>query len=1347
LPGLHFTTGDEKRINTINASSSTARSDNRADLEIKNGETPGRLNILFFLVIMRNDMMYSFLQKVAAFSHQPVSHKARRDLLCVGILLLMLIFPGAATYAGTASTLIGVGVPPAPAINQLVNPSGVAVDNSGNVYIADTLQHRVLKMNAAGNVSILAGTGVAGFSGDGGPATLAQLNSPFDVEVDAAGNVYIADSLNHRIRKVSPLGKITTVAGTGIPGIPSLPDGDGGPAVTAQLNTPRGVDVDALGNLYIADSLDHRIRMVNTSGIISTVAGNGLARFSGDAGLATAASLNAPRDIAVNHLTGEYYISDQLNHRVRKVANGLIMTLAGTGTAGYLGDGGDASLAQLNKPAGIDVDNNGRVYVADSLNHRIRMIDHNDIIVSLMGTTVPGFSGDGGAARLAQLHLPNDVAIDATFSVVIADKVNNRVRRISGGDQDWDDVLDGLDAFINDPAAARDSDGDGAPDNWTAIASLMQIGASTLSLDEFPADPLQQLSPKEVPFGVNLSGAELTPNALPGRVGTDYTYPTAEELDYYRKKGFTYLRLPVLWERLQPVAGGTLKSAELARLDAFLNEVRKRKMKVIIDLHNYGRYHGVLTTAAALADFWGKMSAHYVNNTAIFAYDLMNEPHNMQNRWQNIAQASVNAIRLNDQVHAVIVAGGGWSTALHWEQFNANLTVTDSANNLLFEAHQYFDADSSGRYLGASGRKYSQTYQFAHGTRSYQDVLAERLYIFVGWLKKHGYRGMLGEFGVPAGAGIDPAWLNLLTPLIQYLQTERVGWTYWAGGPWWNKDAMAIEPAHLVTGPDKPQMQALLPLMDSDGDGVTNDKDAFASDFVAYTDTDGDGFPDFFNPAATQAQIDASGLILDEFPHDPNRWHVPPIANPDFATVIAGQSVIINVLLNDHDPNPLDPISLLSTDSISANGGLVIANPDGTVRYTALPSFSGTDSFLYTIRDLKGATATAAVTVTVAADQDRDGVPDSQDAFPLDPAASVDTDGDGFPDGWNNSATFSQIGTSPLLLDEFPADPAQSRIMREIPKGITLSGAEWGSRKGRFGKDYTYPNARELNYFKKNGLRYIRFPIKWERLQPKFNRPFSKVELRRMDRFIRAARIRKMKVIIDLDNASIPMNKINNARLADFWLRMAGHYANEAGVYGYEILDSSKPIAAGRWQAMVQAAVNSIRSVDTVHTVIIPGDGWSSAKNWLQNNQFFSVVDPFNNILIEAHQFFDANGSGLYKVGRKKYKATYRSVHGKKTPDRVVAEHLNIFVGWLKKNNYRGELGEFGVPAGRGIDRTWLKLIRPLVLYLNRQEIAWSYWHAGPWTVSNPMSVEPKNLIKGPTKPQLRILKRVINRK
>ena len=248
---------------------------------------------------------------------------------------------------------------------QLSHPEGLAIDAQGNLYIADTGNQLIRKV-AAGTLTTVAGTGVAGYNGDSIPAAAAQLSDPAGLAIDRAGNLYIADAGNHRVRKVAA-GIISTVAGLGAAGF----SGDNGPASAAQLNEPRGVAVDAAGNLYIADTLNHRIRRV-VNGVIATVAGTGDAGFAGDDGPASAAQLNGPRGVAVD-AAGSLYIADTLNNRVRQVARGIISTVAGAGTEGFSGDSGPASSARLQRPTAVAVGAAGALYIADAGNDRVRL--------------------------------------------------------------------------------------------------------------------------------------------------------------------------------------------------------------------------------------------------------------------------------------------------------------------------------------------------------------------------------------------------------------------------------------------------------------------------------------------------------------------------------------------------------------------------------------------------------------------------------------------------------------------------------------------------------------------------------------------------------------------------------------------------------------------------------------------------------------------------------------------------------------------------------------------------------------------------------------------------------------
>jgi len=275
----------------------------------------------------------------------------------------------------------------------------LALDSAGNLYIADSGNRRVRKVTSAGIISTIAGTGVQGFSGDGGPATSAQLNTPASI-IFSAGNLYIADSSNQRIRRISSDGTITTVAGNGVTGF----SGDGGPATGASLAFPLGMAMDSGGNLYFADGNNNRVRRISPAGVITTVAGDGVGHFAGDQGPASSASLDVPEDVAFDG-AGNLYIADAGNNRVRKVdSSGLISTLAGMGDNGFSGDGGPATEAMLNFPWGLTTDFTGSVYIADRVNSRVRVVSG-----SLTGLPTLADNSTVNSASLAKTIAPGTI--------------------------------------------------------------------------------------------------------------------------------------------------------------------------------------------------------------------------------------------------------------------------------------------------------------------------------------------------------------------------------------------------------------------------------------------------------------------------------------------------------------------------------------------------------------------------------------------------------------------------------------------------------------------------------------------------------------------------------------------------------------------------------------------------------------------------------------------------------------------------------------------------------------------------------------------------------------------------
>ena len=411
------------------------------------------------------------------------SHTASNTLAL--FLALILTFTAHAqvinTYAGGGS--IGhTGNGGSALLATLDSPTSVAADASGNIYISDQQNSCVRKVDTFGIITTVAGTGVGGYNGDNITATSAQLQQNWGITVDAAGNIYIADQSNSRVRKVNNAGIISTIAGTGSVGN----SGDGGPATDATIESPVGIAVDAAGNVYVGDYNNNRVRRIDPSGIIHAFAGNGYFGFGGDGGSALAASFGHVQGLATDN-AGNVYICDADHNRVRKVLpSGVVYTIAGNGDTAYGGDTGPATAAAFNTPSSVCVSAAGVVYITDFRNNRLRRISTSGIITAAAGTGEMGFFGDGGPAIACKLSHPVGVALDPAQNIFIADLDNVRIRKIPHvkdvrfvrGDAQSLSVCENEGRVFIDSLLAITDLSAGATDTWSRISGPHHGSAS-----------------------------------------------------------------------------------------------------------------------------------------------------------------------------------------------------------------------------------------------------------------------------------------------------------------------------------------------------------------------------------------------------------------------------------------------------------------------------------------------------------------------------------------------------------------------------------------------------------------------------------------------------------------------------------------------------------------------------------------------------------------------------------------------------------------------------------------------------------------------------------------------------
>ncbi|MFZ1096845.1 MAG: glycoside hydrolase family 5 protein [Xanthobacteraceae bacterium] len=331
--------------------------------------------------------------------------------------------------------------------------------------------------------------------------------------------------------------------------------------------------------------------------------------------------------------------------------------------------------------------------------------------------------------------------------------------------------------------------------SWNNIPTVAIVGSLLCAIPTWAARANCQYTPTFT-RGISLASAEFQANRIPGIYGRDYVYPSAQSLDYYKSRGFDLIRLPFLWERLQPALFSDLADAELSRIKQLVAAARDRCMRLILSPHNFGRYSlqgkptligSVEVPDAAFGDFWKRTASAFAGEPAVYGFSLMNEPHDMNGAWSRAAQVGLDAIRSIEPQRLVLVPGDHWTGAWSWKRFNDHFSVHDGSGRVIYEAHQYFDPDRSGLYR----QSYDQS-------SAYPDIGTDLVRPFAQWLEERNARGILAEFGAPND---DTRWLEVIERLLPRLEHERIPWIYWAGGPRWGNYPLSAEPRDGVDAP------------------------------------------------------------------------------------------------------------------------------------------------------------------------------------------------------------------------------------------------------------------------------------------------------------------------------------------------------------------------------------------------------------------------------------------------------------------------------------------------------------------------------------------------------------------
>ncbi|WP_263258693.1 glycoside hydrolase family 5 protein [Pseudomonas oryzihabitans] len=844
--------------------------------------------------------------------------------------------------------------------------------------------------------------------------------------------------------------------------------------------------------------------------------------------------------------------------------------------------------------------------------------------------------------------------------------------------------------------------------------------------------------------GLNLSGAGFAGQVLPGVNGTHYIFPVEAYFKQWSGKGIKLIRFPVIWERLQPVLGGPLDPTYAALVDQTFANAQKYGMRIILDLHNYTFYRGSVIGSAAVPydryqEIMTRIAQRWSSQPSLYAYDIMNEPHDSMAQWPIAAQYGINGVRAVDKTKPIMIEGNGWSEATRWPWWNDSLlALKDPSDNLIFQAHSYFDESAGGNYTGIDVGKLGPDYG------------VERVRPFVEWLKKNKKRGMIGEFGVPDN---DPRWLPLMDRMLAYLKQNCIPSTYWAAGPGWGNYFLSVEP---VNGADRPQWPTLKKYID---DSSCTAIGPLASG-TGSTPASGTGATGGSSGSTGSSGGSSSGNSGSNSGSSPSTGTPAGSGNSGGSTT-TGVTTSINDFTNEDwlhgvyrksagfsipasaanvgafkvgaQLTPADGKSYKVTYAqvVGSNMSVFIESPqlDGNAYGYPKTLKTGTTTTSGTPATVPGTTTGSTGSAGSSSSGSNAGT-NTGSAAPAVTAPVVEVKpatGAGSSGSTGSTTPAAGSTTTPTGSSGTPANSAKLNLV-----GLNFSGAAFAPQTlpGVLNVNYIMPGEANFQQWSAKGVRLIRFPVIWERLQTRFFGSLEGAYTQQVNQVLELAKKYNMKVILALDNGGrykgtlIGTGAVTNFNYWDLMYRLAYQWGNHAALYGYDIM--GKPNGAdSSWPVTAQSGIDGVRTMDRTHPVIVQGNAWGSAANWPgASNALLNLKDPANNIIYAANVYLDEDGSGSY---------TAQNMNN--FDPQVGVNRVKPFVEWLKRNGKRGMIAEFGVPAG---DSRWLAASDNLLAYLQQNCMPLTYWAAGPGWGAAALAVEPINGVERPQWPTLK---------